>query len=109
MEKIRKGISKHSENKWAILAVLVIAQFMVVLDVSIVNVALPSIAKDLKFAPNNIQWVITAYTLTFTSGSFTATQSITPLGTANTPAFGTPTATADGFTVLISNNDLIVA
>jgi EmrB/QacA subfamily drug resistance transporter len=37
----------------------------VILDVSIVNVALPSIAKDLHFAPNNLQWVITAYTLTF--------------------------------------------
>lgn len=58
-------LSKHSENKWAILAVLVVAQFMVVLDVSIVNVALPSIAKNLHFEPNNLQWVITAYTLTF--------------------------------------------
>jgi uncharacterized protein YxjI len=48
----------------------------------------------------------TAYTLTFTSGSLTtATQSITPLGAANTPTFGAPTATADGFTVQISNYD----
>ncbi len=38
---------------------------MVVLDVSIVNVALPSINKALHFAPGNLQWVITAYTLTF--------------------------------------------
>jgi EmrB/QacA subfamily drug resistance transporter len=48
-----------------VLALLALAQFMVVLDVSIVNVALPSIAKDLHFAANNLQWVITAYTLTF--------------------------------------------
>jgi len=48
----------------------------------------------------------TAYTLTFASNGLTsATQSITPLGAANTPTFGTPTATADGFTVLISNYD----
>ncbi len=60
-----KQLSKHSENKWAILALLAVAQFMVVLDVAIVNVALPSIAKDLNFAPNNLQWVVTAYTLTF--------------------------------------------
>jgi EmrB/QacA subfamily drug resistance transporter len=61
----KKKLSKHSENKWALLALLVVAQFMVVLDVSIVNVALPSMAKALHFASNNLQWVITAYTLTF--------------------------------------------
>jgi EmrB/QacA subfamily drug resistance transporter len=61
----KKELSKHSENKWALLALLVVAQFMVVLDVSIVNVALPSMAKALHFASNNLQWVITAYTLTF--------------------------------------------
>jgi hypothetical protein len=48
----------------------------------------------------------TAYTLTFASASLTsATQSITPLGAANTPTFGAPTSTADGFTVQISNYD----
>ncbi len=61
----RRELSKHSENKWVILALLVLAQFMVVLDVAIVNVALPSIARELHFAANNLQWVITAYTLTF--------------------------------------------
>lgn len=61
----KRELSKHADNKWAILALLVIAQFMVVLDVSIVNVALPSMARALHFASNNLQWVITAYTLTF--------------------------------------------
>lgn len=61
----KRELSKHSDNKWVLLALLVIAQFMVVLDVSIVNVALPSMAKALHFAANNLQWVITAYTLTF--------------------------------------------
>lgn len=65
VEAAKKRLAKHSENKWAILALLALAQFMVVLDVSIVNVALPSIAKDLAFSPSNLQWVITAYTLTF--------------------------------------------
>lgn len=60
-----KELSKHADNKWVILALLAIAQFMVILDVSIVNVALPTIARQLHFAPNNLQWVITAYTLTF--------------------------------------------
>src|ERR1700691_1566343 len=58
-------LAKHSENKWVILALLAVAQFMVILDVSIVNVALPTISRKLHFAPNDLQWVITAYTLTF--------------------------------------------
>jgi EmrB/QacA subfamily drug resistance transporter len=62
---VKRELSKHSENKWIVLALLALAQFMVVLDVAIVNVALPSIARDLHFAQNNLQWVITAYTLTF--------------------------------------------
>lgn len=66
MTKSNNGkLSKHAENKWAILALLALAQFMVVLDVSIVNVALPSIAKDLSFSPDSLQWVITAYTMAF--------------------------------------------
>lgn len=60
-----RALSRHSENKWVLLALLAVAQFMVVLDVAIVNVALPSISRDLKFQPNNLQWVVTAYTLTF--------------------------------------------
>jgi EmrB/QacA subfamily drug resistance transporter len=59
------NLSRHADNKWVVLALVALAQFMVVLDVAIVNVALPSIARDLNFSPNNLQWVITAYTLTF--------------------------------------------
>ncbi len=64
-EKVKRELSRHSENKWALLALLALAQFMVVLDVSVVNVALPSMARGLHITPNNLQWVITAYTLTF--------------------------------------------
>jgi EmrB/QacA subfamily drug resistance transporter len=63
--KAKRELSKHSQNKWVILALLALSQFMVVLDVTVVNVALPSMARDLNFAANNLQWVITAYTLTF--------------------------------------------
>jgi EmrB/QacA subfamily drug resistance transporter len=52
-------------NRWKALAVLGVAYLMVVLDVSIVNVALPSIQKELDFSPENLQWVISAYSLTF--------------------------------------------
>jgi EmrB/QacA subfamily drug resistance transporter len=52
-------------RRWKALAVLGIAYLMVVLDVSIVNVALPSIQTDLSFAPENLQWVVSGYALTF--------------------------------------------
>src|SRR3954447_19398424 len=52
-------------SPWATLTVLALAQFMVVLDVTIVNVALPSMQASLHFSPDNLQWVISAYTLAF--------------------------------------------
>jgi EmrB/QacA subfamily drug resistance transporter len=52
-------------NRWKALAIVCAAFFMTVLDVSIVNVALPSIGKALHFSPTNLQWVITAYAITF--------------------------------------------
>jgi EmrB/QacA subfamily drug resistance transporter len=51
--------------KWFGLALLGTVQFMVVLDIAIVNVALPSIQADLKFTQANLQWVISAYALVF--------------------------------------------
>ncbi len=52
-------------RRWKALAVLGIAYLMVVLDVSVVNVALPSIQEDLNFTPENLQWVVSGYALTF--------------------------------------------
>ena len=52
-------------RKWWALALLSVVQFMVVLDIAIVNVALPSIQADLKFTQENLQWVISAYALVF--------------------------------------------
>jgi EmrB/QacA subfamily drug resistance transporter len=54
-----------STNKWLALALLATAQFVIVLDASIVNVALPSIGKDLHFKQDNLSWVVNAYTLIF--------------------------------------------
>ncbi|HET7172229.1 MAG TPA: DHA2 family efflux MFS transporter permease subunit [Gaiellales bacterium] len=56
---------QDSARKWLALAVIVAAQFMVVLDIAIVNVALPSIKTDLHFAEENLQWVISAYAILF--------------------------------------------
>jgi EmrB/QacA subfamily drug resistance transporter len=55
----------HVRRRWYGLALLCALQFMVVLDVAIVNVALPSIQVDLEFAPENLQWVLSAYALAF--------------------------------------------
>jgi EmrB/QacA subfamily drug resistance transporter len=52
-------------HRWRILAVVATAFFMTILDVSIVNVALPSIARALDFSQSNLQWVITAYAISF--------------------------------------------
>jgi EmrB/QacA subfamily drug resistance transporter len=52
-------------RRWIALALLALAQFVVVLDASIVNVALPSIGTDLHFSQDNLSWVVNAYTLTF--------------------------------------------
>jgi len=56
---------KQERTKWYGLALICLVQFMVVLDIAIVNVALPSIQVDLGFAQENLQWVISAYALIF--------------------------------------------
>src|SRR6185369_9110029 len=52
-------------RKWLALALLSAVQFMVILDIAIVNVALPSIKIDLGFSQEDLQWVISAYALFF--------------------------------------------
>jgi EmrB/QacA subfamily drug resistance transporter len=56
---------ESAQHKWLALALLATVQFMVVLDIAIVNVALPSIQLDLGFSQENLQWVISAYALLF--------------------------------------------
>src|SRR5438093_2972399 len=59
------AFARPDPRRWIALAVIVAAQFMVVLDVAIVNVALPSIRTDLHFSQESLQWVITAYSIFF--------------------------------------------
>jgi EmrB/QacA subfamily drug resistance transporter len=61
----RGNEASADSRRWLALAVIVAAQFMVVLDVAIVNVALPSIKTDLNFSQESLQWVITAYAIVF--------------------------------------------
>jgi EmrB/QacA subfamily drug resistance transporter len=58
-------VGAEDSRRWLALAVIVTAQFMVVLDVAIVNVALPSIKTDLHFSQESLQWVITGYSIFF--------------------------------------------
>ena len=56
---------RHTTNPWVILVLICFAQFMVVLDATVVNVALPSIQNDLGLSEANLQWIVNAYTLVF--------------------------------------------
>jgi EmrB/QacA subfamily drug resistance transporter len=58
---------KGSRRRWLILAIIGIAQLMVVLDVTIVNIALPSAQRDLGFSDGSRQWIVTGYALSFGS------------------------------------------
>jgi EmrB/QacA subfamily drug resistance transporter len=58
---------RSDRRSWSILALIGLAQFMVILDVTVVNVALPSIGQALSFAATDLQWVVTVYVL-FTGG-----------------------------------------
>jgi MFS family permease len=57
----------HHSRRWTILAVVATAQLMVVLDATIVNIALPSAQRALHFANSERQWIVTAYALAFGS------------------------------------------
>jgi EmrB/QacA subfamily drug resistance transporter len=56
---------EHPVNPWLVLVLVCMAQFMVVLDATVVNVALPSIQKDLDISDADLQWIVNAYALTF--------------------------------------------
>src|SRR5215218_9254446 len=52
-------------NRWRAFALLAVAFFMTIIDLTIVNVSLPTIGRDLHFSETSLQWVVTAYALTF--------------------------------------------
>jgi EmrB/QacA subfamily drug resistance transporter len=60
-----KTAGKQQTSHWLVLILVALAQFMVVLDVSIVNVALPAIQRGFHMSDTSLQWIVTAYTLTF--------------------------------------------
>jgi len=60
----RKSTSAHV-NRWHAFALLAVAFFMTIIDLTIVNVSLPTIGRDLHFSETSLQWVVTVYALTF--------------------------------------------
>ena len=63
--RVNRDMIHSEQRKWLALALLSVVQFMVVLDLASVNVALPSMQADLGFSPENLQWVVSAYALFF--------------------------------------------
>src|SRR5579859_3419900 len=59
------GVAADDSRRWWILGVVCLAQLMVVLDATVVNIALPSAQHDLSFNNADRQWVVTAYSLAF--------------------------------------------
>ena len=57
--------TRPSVNPWLILVIACLAQFMVVLDITVVNIALPSVQRGLHFSATDLQWVVNGYTLVF--------------------------------------------
>ena len=64
-DRSAKPLKVAHRNPWVILTIVCLAQFMVVLDATVVNVALPSIRIGLHFSTGDLQWIVTGYTLTF--------------------------------------------
>src|SRR3954463_2506932 len=59
------ALMRAEPNRWLVLVIVCVAQFMVILDATVVNVALPTIQKALDFSSADLQWIVNAYTLVF--------------------------------------------
>jgi EmrB/QacA subfamily drug resistance transporter len=96
-------------HRWRAFAVLAVAYFMTIVDLTIVNVALPTIGQDLDFSEANLQWVVTAYGLTFggflllggRAADLLGRRRILMLGLAvfTVASLGAGLATSDGFLI----------
>src|SRR5499427_7914008 len=83
-------LARRTSAKTALLLVVCLAQFMVILDVAIVNVALPSMRAGLHFSTTGLQWVVNAYTLTFAGFLMLGGRSADLLGRRRVFLAGTP-------------------
>jgi EmrB/QacA subfamily drug resistance transporter len=101
--------SRAQVHRWRAFAVLAVSYFMTIVDLTIVNVALPTIGHDLNFSESNLQWVVTAYGLTFggflllggRAADLLGRRRILMLGLAvfTAASVGAGLATSDGFLI----------
>ena len=101
--------AKSPVHRWRAFAVLAVAYFMTIIDLTIVNVALPTIGRDLHFSESNLQWVVTAYGLPFggflllggRAADLLGRRRILMLGLAlfTAASLGAGLATSDGFLI----------
>src|SRR6476469_9222415 len=65
VNRLEWNMRSHATNPWVVLVLICLAQFMVILDATIVNVALPSIQRGVCLSEANLQWIVNAYTRVF--------------------------------------------
>src|ERR1700710_315339 len=96
--------------KTALLLIVCLAQLMVILDISIVNVALPSIHSGLGFSTTGLQWVVNAYTLTFAGFLMLGGRAADLLGRRRVLLFGTGAfAASSALCAVVSSPGLLIA
>ncbi|HSW97075.1 MAG TPA: MFS transporter [Candidatus Saccharimonadales bacterium] len=95
-------------SPWLIFILVAVAQFMVVLDISITNVALPTIKQTLHFDANSLQWVITAYALTFGGFLLLGGRAADLFGRRKTLLFGMLGFTLVSFLIGISQSAMML-
>src|SRR5206468_973268 len=103
-----RALARRNSN--GLLVLVCLAQYMVILDVSIVNVALPAIHDDLNFSTTGLQWVVNAYTLTFAGFLMLGGRAADLLGRRRVLLFGTGAfAASSALCAVVSSPGLLIA
>jgi EmrB/QacA subfamily drug resistance transporter len=92
-------------NRWRAFALLAVAYFMTIIDLTIVNVSLPTIGRDLHFSSTSLQWVVTAYALTFGGFLLLGGRAADLLGRRRVLMFGLAVFTAASLTCGVATGD----
>ena len=95
-------------RRWRAFAVLAVSFFMTVVDLTIVNVALPTIGRDLHFSESNLQWVVTAYGITFGGFLLLGGRAADLLGRRRTLMLGLAVFTAASLGAGLARNDALL-
>jgi len=97
-----------TDRRWRAYAVLAVSYFMTIVDLTITNVALPTIGRDLHFAESNLQWVVTAYGLTFGGVLLLGGRAADLLGRRRIFMLGLVLFTGGSLACALANSDLVL-